>query len=238
MATSGNNVFNITRDEVITDALQMLQVLGEGEDANADQISDSVRPLNKMLKAMSVLGLHIWKVDTVAFNLAQGQTSYTNNVGGDVNATKFNKVYNAIIRRDAFDTDLTLITRDEYELLGDKSAQGVPNQYWYDPRREVGSFTVYPAPSADAAANTLVLVTGTHPIEDVDTGVDNMDVPVEWLDAITYGLALRLMHAYGTPSDIRREIISLASTFLKQATDFDQEEGSIFLQPEPRFTNG
>lgn len=61
MATSGSVDFNATRNDIITEALELLGVLGEGESPNADQITSSARTLNMMIKSWQnrCKGLHV-----------------------------------------------------------------------------------------------------------------------------------------------------------------------------------
>jgi len=51
MATSGSIDFATTRDDIITEALEQLGVLGEGESPSAAQLTSCSRTLNMMLKA-------------------------------------------------------------------------------------------------------------------------------------------------------------------------------------------
>ncbi len=52
MSTSGIAYNTSSTVDIITEALEMLGVLGEGEDPVADQISSSKRTLNGLIKTL------------------------------------------------------------------------------------------------------------------------------------------------------------------------------------------
>lgn len=61
MATSGSVNLTVTRDDIISEALQVIGVLEEGGTPNANQLSDSARSLNILAKSWMADGLHLWK---------------------------------------------------------------------------------------------------------------------------------------------------------------------------------
>ena len=63
MATSGSIDFSLTRDDIITEALEQLGVLGSGETANTDDVVSASRTLNMMTKAWQADGLTLFAVD-------------------------------------------------------------------------------------------------------------------------------------------------------------------------------
>lgn len=83
MAVSGSIDFGQTRDDAITEALELIGVLGEGESPNANQLSSCARTLNLMIKAWQGRGVNIFAVETVYVFLAKDTSSYTLNASGD-----------------------------------------------------------------------------------------------------------------------------------------------------------
>ena len=61
MATSASVDYSMDRDDIITEALEQLGVLGEGQSPNADQLTSSARTLNMMVKSWQnrVKNLHV-----------------------------------------------------------------------------------------------------------------------------------------------------------------------------------
>ena len=56
MTTSGSSDFSVSRDDIITEALQQLGVIGEGGTPSANQLTDMSRLLNMMIKNWSTYG--------------------------------------------------------------------------------------------------------------------------------------------------------------------------------------
>ena len=89
MATSGVTTFNSTRDEIIQDALSLINVLGEGEIPDPYALALSVRVLNRMLKAWEGQGIHLWTKELAIVFLQKGQTDYSLSSIGDHASTEW-----------------------------------------------------------------------------------------------------------------------------------------------------
>ena len=77
MATSGQYVFNLTKNQIITRSLQMINVNDINETANTDDFSFASDLLNMMLKAWEAEpGMHLWKRRLAALFPQVGQNSY------------------------------------------------------------------------------------------------------------------------------------------------------------------
>ena len=86
MATSGDIVFKVTSDEIITEALELLGVLGEGESPTTAQLSSSRRTLNMMTKTWQAEGLNLFAVQRLFLFPKKGQAEYPL---GDTSGTNF-----------------------------------------------------------------------------------------------------------------------------------------------------
>lgn len=106
MATSGSIDFNLTLEDIITDSLELLGVLGEGETPNADQITSAQRTLNMMLKHWQTRGTQLWVVQTLWVFLEEDKITY--DLGLDV----------ANSDRTAVGRDLVITTMDGDQLSG------------------------------------------------------------------------------------------------------------------------
>ena len=60
MAQSGSYNFTVTRDNLIEDALKRVQMLGEGESASSNQLTESARLLNMIVKFRARDGMPGW----------------------------------------------------------------------------------------------------------------------------------------------------------------------------------
>lgn len=77
MATSGSANFSVTRDDIITEALEILGVLGEGQAPNADQLSSSARTLNMMVKGWQNRVKHLHVIQDIFLFQDGVKTEYT-----------------------------------------------------------------------------------------------------------------------------------------------------------------
>jgi len=120
-------------------------------------------------------------------------------------------------------------SRDEYFNQVNKLSQGTVVNCYYSPQLNDGRMYVWQ--TADSV-NDLLRFTFERPIQDLDIGDDNLDIPVEWLEAVIYGLAFRLADDYNVPFAKADRIGQKANQFLDDLLGWDEEMGSLNLQPD------
>jgi hypothetical protein len=77
MTTSNSTNFSMTRNEIITDALQGIGVLGEDESPTSSAVTSANRALNRIVKAFENQSSHVWKKKEATLFLQMDQESYT-----------------------------------------------------------------------------------------------------------------------------------------------------------------
>jgi hypothetical protein len=118
------------------------------------------------------------------------------------------------------------MSRDDYFRLPNKANLGTPLQGYYDPQLTNGVLYVWPVPSN---ATHRITFTYERTIEDFDNIADNADVPVEWLNAIKWNLAIELAPDYNiTPSAF---VINKALDLKDRLLNFDRDTGSTYFSP-------
>lgn len=148
--------------------------------------------------------------------------TYTTKIARPLRVTSAGVIANGI------ETPLSMMARTEYSDLPDKTSEGRPSQYFYDPQLSAGKLYVWPT----ASDGTLRLrMTVERPLEDFVSTSDEPDFPIEWGDALTYGLAARLGPKYGVSFQRIAGIKALADEYLDAAKNFDRDMGSTFLTP-------
>jgi hypothetical protein len=148
--------------------------------------------------------------------------AYTTKIARPLRVTSAGVIANGI------ETPLSMMARTEYFDLPDKSSEGRPCQFYYDPQLTAGKFYVWPS----ASDGTLRLrLTVERPLEDFVYTADEPDFPIEWGDALTYGLAARLGPKYGVSFQRIAGIKALADEYLDTAKNFDRDMGSTFMTP-------
>lgn len=230
MATSNSTNFNVTRNELIAGALQVLGVADPASfiSPTSEQFLQAASALNIMVKAWQSDGLQLWALKEHNFPLTSSATYSSTTLG----IAKPLKVIGAYRRNTVsnIDVPLTIITRDEYNNLPNKNTQaGIPINLYYDPQLDVGTVYVWPAPSNAAINSERITIRYQRPFEDFDAATDTPDFPQEWLAALKWGLARELSFNYGLTEQRISVISSMAKEYRQQALSSSREEGSIFF---------
>lgn len=229
MATSGSVDFSSTKTEAIKDALVMVGGIEDEGTPSSEQNAYCSRILNRMLKAWSVRGLKLWKWTDLTISLVDGQAAYELGPTGDEIINRPVAIRDPRRVVDSVETEIRLVSRSEYMNQPSKDSEGEPVFVYYDPQLTNGVLYVWPTP-ADSL-NSIKLSYKSY-IEDMDDPSDNFEFPVEWEEAIVYGLAMRLIPKYEVKGEDAARITDMAMAFLNDAEINDADTGSVFLQPE------
>lgn len=73
---SGNTKFEQTRNEIVKSALLKCRVGAVGEDLSAEDMQNSAREMNAILKFWQTQGFHIWKLSEAVLFLEKGKDTY------------------------------------------------------------------------------------------------------------------------------------------------------------------
>lgn len=310
MATSNSYDFQLNRNEIVTEALRLLNVVDDFDDATQKEITTGSRSLNMMIKAWQAQGIHLWKYEEIVVFLEKNKTKYTlsssgdhacllddfnsttttatsssgattltvssitgiadgDNIGieltdgtsqwttvsgtplgntvtltaaltGSVNSGAYiysytNKIQKPLRLDDArkrnasgTETKMTIVARDTYFQLPNKSSQGSVIQLHYNPKVSSGNLYIYP--STNDVTDTI-RATVEYPIEDFDSSTNNADFPVEWTEALVYNLAMRLAPQYGVYGVELQSIAVMAEQFKQDLLDWDQEYTTVQFVP-------
>jgi hypothetical protein len=236
-----SSTYAITRNQIITLALRKLGVI-ELDDMNPDPatIANASMSLNLLVKQLGTSGLKLWKINELILPLVAGQTDYSigSAVGNNLITDKPLKVIQGFIRNNQVtpptDTQVTIMSRQEYNLLGSKQSTGVLNSVFYEVRRDNGIMHVYVNPNATMAANYTLHFIAQQPINDILTASEIPDFPIEWLNCLVWNLADQMAIEYGVPSNHRSEIVARAKAYREEMEDWDVETTSTFFQPDYR----
>lgn len=229
MATSGSTDFALNSREIIQAAIDLCGARAMGDTPSAEESALGLLHLNLMLKT--------WATNPRTWLLAEGTQALTASQAAYV-LSGVRRVIE-VRRRDANSRDIPLgeLARDEYTNLPNKSATGVPSSWWFDPLRATKTLYVWYAPDATAASAYTLKYTYQRAIEDVDALNNDPDVPQEWLEALTYGLATRLaipMKRHIADPVGFAKLEERAAAFLDQLSGQDLEGSSVFLTPDLR----
>ncbi len=227
MATSGSTDFNVTRDQVIAGALRLCGALGQGETPTATQVSEAAEALNMLVKAWQADGMPLWVIKNYTLTLVSGTNTYTI-------SPKLLKVIQAFNHNTQTNIDIPMriVTRQEYNVLGNKTSSGNPIQVFSSPELTNTVVKVFPTPDSTSASQNQIVLVYQKQFDDLDSASDNLEFPNEWFEAIKYGLATRMAGEYGVSLDDRRQLLNEANMIKQEALSFGTEEGSFFFQAD------
>jgi len=231
MTTSGTTTFSINRDQLIAGAYRLAGVVASGESPTANQVTEGAEALNMMVKAWEADGLPLWAIRQYSVTLTASAT-FNIGIGQMVNTNKPLKVIQAFLHDSVSgtpDIPMRILTRDEYNRLGNKVATGQPIQIFYEPLRDYGVLHVFPVPDATSITNKQITLVYQTPFEDFNSASDTPDFPQEWYEAIKYGLAVRLAGENTLSLAVRQTLRQEARELKDEALGFGTEEGSFFF---------
>lgn len=316
MTTSNSTNFSQTRNDVILDAFSLIGLNSLGKTMAHEDITLANRFLNKMIKAWSARGLHLWSktegvlylqpyqgeytlsstssdhftrkdeetVTKLTANAAASATSLTvysttgmtvaDRIGIVLNsgtihwttiatiptsttltissglasaANSANLIFSYTNKADKplrvlnarlvqgldlsstttqTEVPLTLMGYEQFFNISQLTANGIPNQCCYKPQNSDGLFYLWPRPSSGAYRINL---TYERILQDMDEMNDTFDFPSEWLECLTYQLAVRLGPIYGKDQRVQAVIGPLASAFLENLLAWDNEVASLTI---------
>lgn len=125
--------------------------------------------------------------------------------------------------------------RSDYMSIPNKDAIGQANQAFYSPH--IKDSRMYIWPTAFSVGDCLRF-SYVKRIADFVNSTDTPDLPQEWLECITYNLAVRIAPAYGIDTrKLSADLDALASGSLQELELFDSEEGSLNIITNYDFTD-
>ena len=184
MATSGTTAFNMDLTEIVEEAFER----AGGELRTGYDLRTASRSLNLMFSNWANRGLNMFTYEQGSINLVAGTATY--NLPTDTV-----DLLEHVIRTGAgsastqADLTITRISVSTYATIPNKLAQGRPIQVWIE-RLDTPRITVYPIP--DDSQPYVFVYWRLRRMQDAGTGVNTMDMPFRFYEAMTAGLAYHL----------------------------------------------
>lgn len=127
------------------------------------------------------------------------------------------------------DIPMTSLAYQDYMQLPVKTSGSTPNQFMYNPKLTSGNLYLWPRPTD---GSERIVFTFERIIEDLDSASDNFDFPGEWLETLTYQLALRLGPAFGKDQRTMQSILPLAQSLYEGLLNWDSEITEVKFMPD------
>lgn len=226
-STTANHL--LTGTDIITEALEIIGVLAEGESPSSDASASALRSLNNIIKLWSA-DTQIYAQDEYVLDLVADDGEYqlgTGNVGYIPN-----KILRAslIHSTDNNEIPLRMLTNEEWYSLTNKASSGIPTQF-YQKRNPTGvDMDLYLWPVQTNTDYDLKLWI-QYPLRDVDSASDDVYFTQEWFLALSFELAFVLAHKYGVDIRERAQLKEASDMYYALASSYDKD-GSVYLQPQ------
>lgn len=178
-----------------------------------------------VVSAPSATSILIADALTGAAGIGKYVFGYTNRL-----TTVFN-AYSATRRLITSNIDIPLIYQSytDYSNMPNKTNMGTPNMWSYDRQIDKFIINIWQNPSDVSYYINFVL---DRKIQDIDTSIDNFDLPQEWSNPIMLNLAVALAPAYGkAQGENFQKTEKNAEAALARALRNDNELGSIHIIP-------
>jgi hypothetical protein len=189
MSVGSTTSFEESRDDIIAEALENVGAIGPGatRDSNNSELFDSAaRALNRVVKSVDKDGQRLWRIVRRTTTTTDGIASFSLasdvlDVDAPMRFTRAGQTAPA--------SYLDPMSRDEYMLIGDRTQEGTPRQFFVE--RTLTAKTVYLWPVPDATGDTIEYAVATR-AADFTTGANTPDFPAEWTNCLVYGLTMEL----------------------------------------------
>lgn len=225
MATSGSTDFSITAGDILKDAASLVISVDSTQGLVAEHKADLLRMLNMLIKSWQTK-VELWPTIDVTVTLTPGTQSYTVGTAGVIVTPRPLQLLQARRRASSIDTQINVVSRQEYMMQPNKATQAPVNIVYYDPQLTNGVLYVWPT---GTTTNNTIICTFKRPIEDFDSLANTPDFPQEWYLPLVYNLAVIIAPMFGFPAP--QEVVATAGMYLDELMAFDTEDTSIFLQP-------
>lgn len=193
-----------TAGDLIGRALRKSGVIGTGQTAAAEDLSDALADLNDMLAQWQRKRWLVYHLVDVS-KVSTGAQSYSVGAGGDFSVARPDQLEGAFVRQlipaspTLVDNPLDLIhAREDWNQVRLKTLGTYPQAVFYDSAFPLGQAYFWPVPASGIYELHLSL---KEQLQSFATAATAVSLPPEYNAAILWNLAARLRPSYQLPPD-------------------------------------
>jgi hypothetical protein len=245
MATTNTTNFSVTAGDIISAALRQLVHLGAGATPSSEDNTNLLFALQLIIKSLAADGYLLFGYKQASgATVASTATRTIGPSGANITAPKPVRIVQAWIRdSNNFDTQLTQLSRSDYNALSAKSATGRPVNFYYDNQvvsgstwNNIGTVSLWPVP--DSSAYTLFL-SYQAPLQDVGGITTEFELPQEWFLPLQWILVDEVAMQYSVNEQKVVMIQQKAEFWRNKLADFSvQEVPSTYFAVDPQMGYG
>lgn len=184
MATSGVYAFDPSCAEYVEEAFERCGI--DPAALTARHARSARMSIAFMFSEWSNKGPHLWAIDQQSQLLTASDASYSVPTGTVA-------ILEMVIRRDGVDVPVFPMSRDEYLAIPDKTAEGLPNRFYFD--RQATAPMIYLWNTPENSTDTIIYYR-MRSLQDVGVASNTLDIPPRWQEAVAAGLAAKLAVKY------------------------------------------
>jgi hypothetical protein len=191
-----------TPRDIVNLALKTANVVGVGQSSLPEDINDCFNMLNMMIAQWQRRRYMVYNLKTVSIT-ATGATSYTIGLGQQFNTERPANIEAAFIRMQGgsnlpVDYPLQVLrAKEDYDRISIKTLNAFPQYVFYDSTFPVGNVFVWPVPNNQYQI-FLTVMTQLQAFQNLS---EVIVMPNEYLDAMHWNLADRILTIYGLPEN-------------------------------------
>jgi hypothetical protein len=220
-----------TPSRLITQALRDCGRLQIGDTPTGEVIADAMGRLTDLINTWQTQGLKLWLNTTQSITLTAGLASYTLGPAGAIITVKPMRVIEGwFVRADSTQYPIWPLSWNEYQRLGNLTAQGAINSYFVDKQAANLVVKFWQVPNATAALGTVKLLIQAQALAPTELD-ETMSFPIEWFLALRWALADEL--ATGQPLPIMERCQAKSLYYRDLLEDWDVEDAPTRWQIDP-----
>lgn len=201
----------LTGTIIIESALRKIGVLQTGRAATPDELISTLITLNQVLKtfdSVNALKTQV-KHESSSLTVVGGTSHYE--LPAEVRWVEVATAYDGTVH-----TPMTLLTSAQYAAIVDKTAEGIPTSIYVSHDAATPDVRIHPTPNtAQVAAGADVDYWYRRKVGILGAVTESIDLPDEYVRAITYMLAKDLALEYNIAGDIKQLVFQEADIALK-----------------------
>jgi hypothetical protein len=188
--------------DIVGDALRELGVLGAGEVLSADEATNGLTVLNRMVDGLAAERLAIYQVVRTLWTIVSGTQDYTVGTGGAVAVARPVYIDHVNLVDTGTDPDLETplgsFTDDAWAGLAQKALTAArPSATYYNPTFPLGTLSLWPVPTDSSLQGALYAPQAVAEFASLDTVIS---LPPGYRRMLVTNLAVELAPSFERPA--------------------------------------
>lgn len=229
MTTSNNQSWELQELAIVNAAYRKLGYLAEDQALGPTPLAIGVEALNGVVSMLTTKGMPLWKRNVS--NVVPTATAQVFTVAGAV------KIPQVVLTDNVSGSRYPLIEKSRYDFnMLPTGTTGVPVHYAVHTLLPLASglnVSIWPTlADSNTVASKTINIWYQKAFDGFFSATDTLDFPAYWTQAVIFQLATVLAPEVGLALPDRASIKALAEEYTKMASDYGDEDGSLYIAPD------